>query len=1046
MISAKTREMLNSLHELTFSTTADSVEAGYIREDYYAVVQVEGQYREFIIDSIVESDDSDLIKEVKASLSSIELNDTLLENKVNGSDPRLLLTSILSATRWSVGTVETGIYNRNFTEDVQFMTALEAIHTLAEFYNCDLHFSYIIDGNKVVKRSVNLFVRLGSSDGKRFEIDKDITSIEREIDTTSLKTAVYPIMKTEDDDGKTVLTTIANVSWSKAAGDPVDKPLGQKFIGDPVALQNWGRLDKNGNLRHRMKLYEFTEEVTVAQMLSMAWVNLAKYTSPKVTYTANVVDLYSLLGEEYLHEKVVIGDTVTVIDRYFAVPIEISDRVIEIERDLLDPSNTVVTVGSESKSYNSDRGGRDQALNDKIDAVNKNAVSALESANGKNTIYYGSLEPAKPNTGDTWFRPHPDNPEEQQMLVWDGVQWIVELDTSDLTAITDKVTELEHETTVATGKAEEAINNANQAVADLIALGNQVEYIESNVQIVQNEKEDKTVVAQLADLWQQTTDLANGHTGQISNLGDQINLRLTKEQVAAEILKDNEVLDTRNTNEPPSWYITNYPKQTVRELKQNSSIGLSGAGTYSTVTTDIRWSDSSGGAVEQTAKADNGVYQRRGTGTSWSSWARVADTSNILSQINLSTEGVLIQGKNIWLDGNTKINNAVIKTAHIADLAVSGAKIANASITSAKIISLDASKITAGTINTSLVNVIATSGNKRVQIKGDGLSAIDANGKLRLAIGVQDMAGDGQSDPSNVLFYTGNGNRSFSIGTNVADTLVIGTEAWNQYMLFRTPTQIAIESSDIRLIPRGTTYNDYFRIGTRELGGVVHPTLFVDRPNAGILGTGSYWLNTIYVTTAAVRNLVVGYGVENPQEGDLFVGKITGTAGMRSLAVYNRSWSGASNVGVTNEGVFYRSTSARKYKEDITEAFEIISNAKKVLNIRPVSWLDKTDLKNTGTSLRYHGFIADEFHELGLTEVVQYGADGQVEGLAYDRISMYHNVILQDHEQQLSTVTQQLTTVATERLQHSLLLESKLLSLENTVLQLQQEIEQLRTA
>ena len=599
MISAKTREMLNSLHELTFSTTADSVEAGYIREDYYAVVKVEGQYREFIIDSIVESDDSELIKEVKASLSSIELNDTLLENKVTGSDPRLLLTSILSTTRWSVGTVETGIYNRNFTEDVQFMTALEAIHTLAEFYNCDIHFSYIIDGNKVVKRSVNLFVRLGSADGKRFEIDKDITSIEREIDTTALKTAIYPVMKTEDDDGKTVLTSIANVAWSKAAGDPVDKPLGQKYVGDPVALQNWGRLDKNGNLRHRMKLYEFTEEVTVAQMLSMSWVNLAKYTSPKITYTVNVLDLYSLLGEDYLHEKVVIGDTVTIIDRYFAVPIEISDRVIEIERDLLDPSNTVVTVGTESKSYNSDRGGRDQVLNDRIDAVNKNAVSALESANGKNTNYYGSLEPAKPNTGDTWFRPHPDNPEEQQMLVWDGVQWIVELDTSKISEIQDAIAVIDSDLEENIKTANDAVNKAQQAIesagfanSSITAANGQIASLEQNLngfqQVVQNTYADKTTVTALANQWTQTTELAKGHTSKISSLGDQLNLRVTK--------------------------------------------------------------------------------------------------GELISQINVSPETILIDSKRIQIKGDTYIENAIIKSSHIA--------------------SLDASKITAGTLNAANVNII----------------------------------------------------------------------------------------------------------------------------------------------------------------------------------------------------------------------------------------------------------------------------------------------------------------------------------------------------
>lgn len=41
------------------------------------------------------------------------------------------------------------------------------------------------------------------------------------------------------------------------------------------------------------------------------------------------------------------------------------------------------------------------------------------------------------------------------------------------------------------------------------------------------DKADKTIVTQLANQWQQTTSLVNGHTSQISSLGDAINFRIT---------------------------------------------------------------------------------------------------------------------------------------------------------------------------------------------------------------------------------------------------------------------------------------------------------------------------------------------------------------------------------------------------------------------------------------------------------------------------------------------------------------------------------------
>lgn len=71
----------------------------------------------------------------------------------------------------------------------------------------------------------------------------------------------------------------------------------------------------------------------------------------------------------------------------------------------------------------------------------------------------------------------------------------------------------------------------------------------------------------------------------------------------------------------------------------------------------------------------------------------------IINQINVSSEGILIDGTKTHITGKTRIDNAVIKNAMIADGAISNAKIQNAAITSAKIAQLDAGKITFGTLS-----------------------------------------------------------------------------------------------------------------------------------------------------------------------------------------------------------------------------------------------------------------------------------------------------------------------------------------------------------
>lgn len=88
------------------------------------------------------------------------------------------------------------------------------------------------------------------------------------------------------------------------------------------------------------------------------------------------------------------------------------------------------------------------------------------------------------------------------------------------------------------------------------------------------------------------------------------------------------VNDTRSTNQPPSWYWTNYPKSVVNEFKTSSVIGVNTlfGGLYSNLETRVYYGDSSGGGLIQTAvsSADPSLYaQRQSSGTTaWTPWVQ----------------------------------------------------------------------------------------------------------------------------------------------------------------------------------------------------------------------------------------------------------------------------------------------------------------------------------------------------------------------------------------------------------------------------------------
>lgn len=85
--------------------------------------------------------------------------------------------------------------------------------------------------------------------------------------------------------------------------------------------------------------------------------------------------------------------------------------------------------------------------------------------------------------------------------------------------------------------------------------------------------------------------------------------------------------DTRNDNQPPSWYMKNHPHETVVEFKTAKVIGLSSGETYATLVTFVQWSDKSSGYPKQVAMSGADILWRRGgSDSSWTVWQHILDT------------------------------------------------------------------------------------------------------------------------------------------------------------------------------------------------------------------------------------------------------------------------------------------------------------------------------------------------------------------------------------------------------------------------------------
>ena len=83
--------------------------------------------------------------------------------------------------------------------------------------------------------------------------------------------------------------------------------------------------------------------------------------------------------------------------------------------------------------------------------------------------------------------------------------------------------------------------------------------------------------------------------------------------------------DTRSVNQVPNDYNNLF---IMRGIKNLTTIGLSAGGSYATVWGWRGWLDRSGGHAWEIASTNEDLYTRHGETTSWTSWAKILNSSN----------------------------------------------------------------------------------------------------------------------------------------------------------------------------------------------------------------------------------------------------------------------------------------------------------------------------------------------------------------------------------------------------------------------------------
>jgi phage minor structural protein len=817
LVSAPFREELNRVAEEPFSfiVEADSEDAKYVVEENQVVFRdKEGDLRLFVIKEL---DDIDNVEgpQTKAICEPafMELKEHIIvERRPTNVTQQQALNVSLEGTRW-IGEVEVD-FDLNSTH-FYYISSVDAIWKIIDTWGGDFKDVVEFDEkNNIVARKIKILQRRGADRGKRFEIEYDIEQIQRTVLSYPV-TALYgrgASLEILDEEGEhtggyTRFIDFAAVEWSKAKGDPVDKPLGQKWVGDPVALEKYGYLKNDGSKLHRFRIVENHDIEDPEELLEWTWQQLQNLNKPEVNYGLSVHLLEMLAG--YEHEHVELGDTAAAIDRQFARPIEIQSRVIAIEYDLVDIEGTAFVEMGQFLSAHEDDVYRDiedlkdrvsrptpPVTNERFPNLKPGTPTNVEAVGGFRTIQlywdydssvyvshyevYGSqVKGFIPDSQHLLYRgrtssfAHEVNTDEVWYYRIRAVNthgtpgdFSEEVSASTVRIISDDIlfgegiaAELRELSKVADILAQGTVNSSILADDVKSFIDNAVTSANNAVNIANIATQsayDAITQAQSAfDTAEDAIVKANEVTGELSIIAQTVQGLQTQVSNAegniSTVTQLANALQARLTN----------AEGDISALTQTASSLQS---TISSINEDLENVES------QISQLAHNVNLR-------------VEKGDVINQINLSTEGILIDGSKLHITALTTIENGVIGTAAIADAAITRAKlgtavvgtaqIEDAAITNAKIASLSADKITTGAIRGIDIygsQFRSSDGNTRMTITGGNIQLTQSNGNYV------------QINPNGLIGYNNRKERIFQANLQLVTSGALGTNTDNVYL------------------------------------------------------------------------------------------------------------------------------------------------------------------------------------------------------------------------------------------------------------------------
>lgn len=394
----------------------------------------------------------------------------VFDKRPKNTPAKPVINELLQGTNWQARFIaDTTNHSTNF----YYTSVFDALKKLCKVWGLEMQFFVEMNSNGIGARYIDFKKKIGEAVGKRVVYGHNALEILKEVERTNIFTALIGRGKGEQvssaeesgkgGDGYGRKITFEDVVWSKAKGDPLDKPKGQKYLEIPEMTRTYGIKNSDGTMRPKIGFTEFNEEEDPNELIKLTYQTLINSARPQLTLKTSSVYL----------RGVKIGDTIRVVRH--DKKLDYDTRIFEITFNRLNNQSSDIKLGDQIGESSSSKvqavadKAVEEFINNEFNSFIENLPDFIKTADGYNTNWYSTEDPVKKYpkkvmVNDIWYKPDPEHEGHKIMLRWTGEVWEEILRTYNEVSLREKIdqkfNELKQAMDQQSAKTEQQINDA----------------------------------------------------------------------------------------------------------------------------------------------------------------------------------------------------------------------------------------------------------------------------------------------------------------------------------------------------------------------------------------------------------------------------------------------------------------------------------------------------------------------------------------------------------------------------------------------------------